>query len=165
MNLNGAENSAPFCYLLYLSTTLCIAFPLVSMSYPTGCGCPVDTSAKQKHRPRRQPRTPSRIRIVLLISFGITTRPRSSILLTLPLAVPDSVHTPIVAQSSTAALPYARCISHCERSRRHLLLSYIHFSLNYKLCCILRANASNKVHSGVKFSKFGNAVWFLLSVF
>ena len=21
-----------------------------------GCGCPVDTSAKQKHRPRRQPR-------------------------------------------------------------------------------------------------------------
>ena len=24
--------------------------------YPQGCGCPVDTSAKQKHRPRRQPR-------------------------------------------------------------------------------------------------------------
>ena len=23
---------------------------------PQGCGCPVDTSAKQKHRPRRQPR-------------------------------------------------------------------------------------------------------------
>ena len=26
--------------------------------YPQGCGCPVDTSAKQKHRPRRQPRPP-----------------------------------------------------------------------------------------------------------
>ena len=24
--------------------------------YPQGCGCPMDTSAKQKHRPRRQPR-------------------------------------------------------------------------------------------------------------
>ena len=24
--------------------------------YPQGCGCPVDISAKQKHRPRRQPR-------------------------------------------------------------------------------------------------------------
>lgn len=23
---------------------------------PQGCGCPVDTSAKQKHQPRRQPR-------------------------------------------------------------------------------------------------------------
>ena len=26
--------------------------------YPHGCGCSVDTSAKQKHRPRRQPRQP-----------------------------------------------------------------------------------------------------------
>ena len=26
--------------------------------FPQGCGCPVDTSAKQKHRPRRQPRQP-----------------------------------------------------------------------------------------------------------
>ena len=25
----------------------------------TGCGCPVDTFAKQKHRPRRQPRPPT----------------------------------------------------------------------------------------------------------
>ena len=105
-------------YVLQLQTFLLV-------SYPAGCGCPVDTSVKQKHRPRRQPRPTSRILIVLLISFGITTRPRSSILLTLPLAVPDSALTSIVAQSSTAALPYARFFSHCERSRRHLLLSYI----------------------------------------
>jgi len=53
---------------------------------------------------------------------------QASILLTFPLAVPDSALTPIVAQSSTAALPYARFFSHCERSRRHLLLSYIRTS-------------------------------------
>ncbi len=108
--------------------------------------------------------SPSRIRIVLLISLGITTRPRPSILLTFPLAVPDSALTLIVAQSSTAALRFARCITHRVRSQPHLLLSYMHFSLNYKLCCILRANASNKVRSGVKISNFGNTVWFLLSV-
>ena len=58
----------------------------VSMLSVMGCGCPVDTSAKQKHRPRRQPRPPSRIRIVRRISFGITTLPKSSILLTIPVA-------------------------------------------------------------------------------
>ncbi len=41
----------------------------VSMLYVTGCGCPVDTPTRSKHRPRRQPRPPSRILIVLLISF------------------------------------------------------------------------------------------------
>ena len=46
----------------------------------------MDTVAKQKHRPRRQPRPPSRILIVLLISFGITTLPKSSILRTIPVA-------------------------------------------------------------------------------
>ena len=53
---------------------------------PQRCGCPVDTSAQQKHRPRRQPRPPSRIRIVLRISLGITTLPKSSIRLTIPVA-------------------------------------------------------------------------------
>ena len=51
-----------------------------------GCGCPADTSARSTHRPRRQPRPPSRIRIVLRISLGITTLPKSSILLTIPVA-------------------------------------------------------------------------------
>ena len=106
--LNGAGFTAPFCYLLYLSTTLCIAIQNLLI-------CVNELSSG----------SPSRIRIVLLISLGITTRPKSSILLTFPLAVPDSALTPIVAQSSTAALPYARFFSHRERSRRHLLLSYI----------------------------------------
>ena len=54
---------------LYLSTKLCIAIQNLSK------GVNVVSSG-----------SPSRIRIVLLISFGITTRPRSSILLTIPVA-------------------------------------------------------------------------------
>ena len=75
-------------------------------------------------------RKPSIYRGLLHFCVIIT---RASILLTFPLAVLDSALTPIVAQSSTAALPYARCISHCERSRRHLLLSYIRTSPIYKI--------------------------------
>ena len=71
-------------------------------------------------------RSPSRILIVLLISFGMTTLPRSSI-----------------------GVPVA--------------FMYI-FLLLMQIVMLLRANASNKVHSGVKFFKFGNAVWFLLFV-
>ena len=84
------------------------------------------------------------------ISLGVII-PHSSILLTFPLAVPDSALTPIVAQSSTAALPYARCISHCERSRRHLLLSYIHFSLNY---IVLYITSDKRVTRFTQASKF-----------
>lgn len=61
--------SAPFCYLLYLSTTLCS--PLQNLSK----GVNVISNG-----------SPSLILIVLLISLGITTLPRSSILLTMPVA-------------------------------------------------------------------------------
>ena len=61
---------ANYCnVILYLSTTLCIAIQNLSKSVNVVC----DGS-------------PSLILIVLLISFGITTRPRSSILLTIPVA-------------------------------------------------------------------------------
>ena len=111
---NGAEISAPFYYLLYLFQKLCIAQQNFSSS--------VNELSSG---------SPSRILKVLRISLGITTLPKSSILLTRPLAVPKIVRRSYSSLTIlTATLPYARCIVHRTRSRRHLLLSYISFSLN-----------------------------------
>ena len=108
-----------FFYALYLFTKLCT--PKQNLSKYVNVVC--DGS-------------PSRIRSILLISLGITTLPKSSILLTKPLAVPKIVRRSCSSLTIlTATLPYARCIVHRTRSRRHQLLSYIHFSLIYKLCC------------------------------
>ena len=57
-----------------LSTTLCIARQNLSIGVNVvsrGCGCPVDTSAKQKHRPRRQPRPPLRIYIIFPLLYFV----------------------------------------------------------------------------------------------
>ena len=64
-----SRNSAPFYHWLHLSTTLCIAQQNLSI------GVNVVNRG-----------SPSLIRIVLRISFGITTLPKSSILLTIPVA-------------------------------------------------------------------------------
>ena len=40
----------------------------------------------------------------------------------------------------------------------------VKISFKNKIVIPITSKASNKVHSGVKFSKFGNAVWFLLFV-
>jgi hypothetical protein len=58
-----------FCYLLYLSTKLCITTQNLSKS--------VNVVSRG---------SPSRMRIVRRISLGITTLPKSSILLTIPVA-------------------------------------------------------------------------------
>ena len=100
--------------LLYLSTTLCIATQNRSIG--------VNVVSRG---------SPSRILKVLRISLGLTTLPKSSILLTIPLAVPKIVRRACSSLTIlTATLPYARCIVHRTRSRRHQLLSYISFSLN-----------------------------------
>ena len=68
--INGARYyPAPFCYLLHLSTTPCIAQQNLSNGVNVVCEG-----------------SPSRILKVLLISLGITTRPKSSIRLTIPVA-------------------------------------------------------------------------------
>ena len=78
------DNLLRFFYLLYLSTKLCIATTNFSSSVN------VVSSG-----------SPSLIRIVLRISFGITTRPRSSILLTIPVAFIVS-RTPLIGIVGTA---------------------------------------------------------------
>ena len=68
---NSESAHSPFCYLRYLSTTLCIAQQNLSIG--------VNVVSKG---------SPSRIFRVLLISLGITILPKSSTRRTSPVAVP-----------------------------------------------------------------------------
>ena len=71
-----------------------------------------------------------------------------------PLAVPDSALTCSVVQSSTAALRFARCFSHCERSQPHLLLSYINSPLISNrdvIICNLRRNIPHRFTFETKY--------------
>ena len=56
--VKDADMPILFCTFSYL-----LSPPFrVNMVTTKGCRCPVDTSAKQKHRPRRQPRQSPKLR-------------------------------------------------------------------------------------------------------